>query len=93
MRLGRELSVASTRPRGKSDFSHRRLHAAISAALAGDPLLVAACGSSSTGPSTPPDMVGDISIVRGAEFLTTAAFEPNPKTVSLVDGGGAQAAT
>ena len=32
--------------------------------------LVAACGSSSTGPSTPPDMVGDISIVRGAEFLT-----------------------
>ena len=51
-------------------------------------VLVAACGASSTGPSTPPDMVGDISIVRGAEFLTTAAFEPNPKTVSLADGGG-----
>ncbi|HEY9443862.1 MAG TPA: hypothetical protein VIQ25_11565, partial [Gemmatimonadales bacterium] len=50
--------------------------------------LVAACGSGSTGPSTPPDMVGDISIVRGAEFLTTAAFDPNPKTVGLADGGG-----
>src|SRR4051812_13973653 len=50
--------------------------------------LVAACGSSSTGPSTPPDKVGDISIVNGAEFLTTAAFDPNPKTVSLADGGG-----
>ena len=50
--------------------------------------LVAACGSSSTGPSTPPDKVGDISIVNGAEFLTTAAFDPNPKTVTLTDGGG-----
>jgi plastocyanin len=50
--------------------------------------LVAACGSGSTGPSTPPDMVGDIGIVRGAEFLTTAAFDPNPKTVGLADGGG-----
>ena len=50
--------------------------------------LAAACGSGgSTGPNTPPDMVGDISIVQGAEFLTTAAFDPNPKTVSLADGG------
>jgi plastocyanin len=50
--------------------------------------LLAACGSGSdTGPSTPPDMVGDISIVQGAEFQTTGAFDPNPKTVSLADGG------
>jgi plastocyanin len=48
----------------------------------------AACGSSSTGPSNPPDMVGDINIVQGAEFLTTGAFDPNPKTVTLGDGGG-----
>jgi plastocyanin len=50
-------------------------------------LLAAACGSSNTGPSTPPDKVGDINIVQGAEFLTTGAFDPNPKTVSLGDGG------
>jgi plastocyanin len=50
--------------------------------------LAAACGSSSTGPSNPPDKVGDINIVQGAAFLTTGAFDPNPKTVSLADGGG-----
>jgi plastocyanin len=49
--------------------------------------LAAACGSNDTGPSTPPDMAGDISIVRGASLLTTGAFQPNPKTVSLADGG------
>jgi len=51
-------------------------------------LLAAACDSSTTGPNTPPDMVGDVSIVQGAAFLTTAAFDPNPKTVRLTDGGG-----
>ncbi|HKU60602.1 MAG TPA: plastocyanin/azurin family copper-binding protein [Gemmatimonadales bacterium] len=52
-------------------------------------LLAAGCGSnSSTGPSSPPDQVGDINIVQGAEFLTTQAFDPNPKTVSMTDGGG-----
>lgn len=50
-------------------------------------LAAAACGSSTTGPNTPPDMVGDIGIVQGAEFLTTAAFDPNPKTAKLADGG------
>jgi plastocyanin len=50
-------------------------------------LLAAACGANNTGPSTPPDMAGDVSIVQGAEFLTTAAFDPNPKAVSLADGG------
>jgi plastocyanin len=51
-------------------------------------IVAAACGSSDTGPSSPPDMVGDIGIVHGAEFLTTRAFDPNPQTVSLADGGG-----
>src|SRR5262245_26697912 len=50
-------------------------------------ILAAACGSNDTGPSTPPDMVGDVNIVRGAEFMTTGAFDPNPKTLSLADGG------
>ena len=41
--------------------------------------LVAACGSSSTGPSSPPDTVGEISIVSAAEFLTTAASSLIPR--------------
>jgi plastocyanin len=49
--------------------------------------VAAACGSSGTGPDTPPDVAGDISIVRGASLLTTTAFSPNPQTVSLADGG------
>jgi plastocyanin len=50
-------------------------------------MLAAACGSNDTGPSSPSDQPGDISIVRGASLLTTGAFDPNPKTVSLADGG------
>jgi len=43
--------------------------------------LAAACGSgSSTGPSPTP---GDIDIVKGASTLTTTAFNPNPKQLSL----------
>jgi plastocyanin len=49
--------------------------------------LAAGCSSNDTGPSTPPDGPGDISIVRGASLLTTTAFAPNPKTISLADGG------
>ncbi len=49
--------------------------------------LVAACGSSdSTGPQPAPAN-GDIDIVQGASLMTTTAFSPNPKTVSLADGG------
>jgi plastocyanin len=50
--------------------------------------LAAACGSNDTGPNNPPDMQpGDVTIVRGASVMTTGAFSPNPKTVSLADGG------
>jgi plastocyanin len=65
--------------------------------------LAAACGSSSTtGPSPTP---GDVDIVKGASLLTTAAFNPNPKQLSLggaanvtvrwvnTDGGGAYGGT
>lgn len=49
--------------------------------------LAAACGSNdSTGPQPAPEG-GDITIVPGASLLTTAAFSPNPKTISLADGG------
>ena len=49
--------------------------------------LVVACGSSdSTGPQPTPAN-GDIDIVQGASLMTTTAFSPNPKTVSLADGG------
>jgi plastocyanin len=49
--------------------------------------LLAACGSdSSTGPQPSPG-TGDITIVQGASLMTTTAFSPNPKTVSLADGG------
>jgi plastocyanin len=67
--------------------------------------LAAACGSSdSSGPSVSPTP-GDVDIVRGASLLTTTAFDPNPKTVSLGgaadvtvrwvnrDGGGAYGGT
>ena len=49
--------------------------------------LVVACGSSdNTGPQPAP-ATGDIDIVQGASLMTTTAFSPNPKTVSLADGG------
>ena len=49
--------------------------------------LTTACGSdSSTGPQPAPEG-GDITIVKGASLLTSAAFSPNPKTISLADGG------
>jgi plastocyanin len=48
--------------------------------------LAAACGSNSpTGPTPTP---GDVNIVKGASLLTTAAFNPNPKQLSL--GGSAE---
>jgi plastocyanin len=52
--------------------------------------LATACGSgSTTGPSASPmPTPGDIDIVNGASLLTTAAFDPNPKQVSL--GGAAE---
>jgi plastocyanin len=48
--------------------------------------LAAGCGSDSSSPQPTPG-TGDISIVRGASLLTTTAFSPNPKTISLADGG------
>ena len=51
--------------------------------------LATACGSSSTDPTPAPEP-GDIAIVKGASLVTTAAFSPNPKQVSL---GGAAAAS
>lgn len=56
--------------------------------------LLAACGST-TSPSnqtasSPTPMANDISIVAGASTLTTTAFSPDPKTVSL---GGAASVT
>ena len=49
--------------------------------------LIAGCGSdSNTGPQPSPG-AGDIDIVKGASLMTTTAFSPNPKTVSLADGG------
>lgn len=53
--------------------------------------LAGACGSSSpTGPGSPSSPTpADVTIVRGASQLTTTAFDPNPKPLSL--GGTAQA--
>ena len=48
--------------------------------------LAAGCGSDSTSPQPTPDP-GDITIVKGASLMTTTAFSPNPKTISLADGG------
>ena len=50
-------------------------------------LLAVACGADETGPSAPPAMAADVSIVRGASLLTSGAFDPNPKVVRLADGG------
>jgi plastocyanin len=59
------------------------------------PLGLAACGdySAPTGSQNPPPptmTVNDINIVVGASQLTTAAFNPNPKVVSL---GGSSSVT
>lgn len=48
--------------------------------------IVAGCGSDSTSPQPTPQS-GDITIVKGASLMTTTAFSPNPKTISLADGG------
>ncbi|HEU4955565.1 MAG TPA: plastocyanin/azurin family copper-binding protein [Gemmatimonadales bacterium] len=48
--------------------------------------LAAGCGSDSTSPQPTPES-GDITIVKGASLMTTTAFSPNPKTISLADGG------
>ena len=48
--------------------------------------VVAGCGSDSTSPQPTPES-GDITIVKGASLMTTTAFSPNPKTISLADGG------
>lgn len=52
----------------------------------------AACGSNSTtGPGPGPTPTpGDVNIVAGASLLTTTAFNPNPKQLSL--GGAAEVA-
>ena len=49
--------------------------------------LASACGSDSTTNPNPTPTPGDVDIVKGAELLTTTAFNPNPKQLSL--GGGA----
>ena len=49
--------------------------------------LLAACGSDSTTGPQPAPGTGDITIVQGASLMTTTAFSPNPKTVSLANGG------
>ena len=54
--------------------------------------LLAACGSY-TAPAAPtadpPDPTpDDVAIVRGASLLTTAAFDPNPRTLTLAGGSG-----
>lgn len=50
--------------------------------------LGSACGSDSTTNPNPTPTSGDVDIVKGAEFLTTTAFDPNPKQLSL--GGGTE---
>ena len=56
------------------------------------PLGLAGCGGDSpTGTQNPPPPAmtqNDINIVVGASQLTTAAFNPNPKVVSLGSGSG-----
>ena len=51
--------------------------------------LATACGSSSTTDPGPTPTAGDVAIIKGASLLTTGAFSPNPKQVSL--GGAAEA--
>ena len=52
-------------------------------------VLAAACGGYSSGTGSgnnvapPAPTAGDINIVEGASTLTTTAFSPNPKTLSL----------
>jgi plastocyanin len=50
--------------------------------------LASACGSDSTTNPNPTPTPGDVDIVKGAEVLTTTAFDPNPKQLSL--GGGTE---
>jgi plastocyanin len=50
--------------------------------------LASACGSDSTTNPNPTPTPGDVDIVKGAQFLTTTAFNPNPKQLSL--GGGTE---
>jgi plastocyanin len=55
--------------------------------------LAGACGgytapSGPSAPSSPPPTPADVSIVQGASQLTTTAFDPNPKALSL--GAAAQ---
>ena len=55
--------------------------------------LAGACGgytapSGPSAPSSPPPTSADVSIVQGASLLTTTAFDPNPKALSLA--GAAQ---
>jgi plastocyanin len=64
----------------------RRLPIAILALSLG---LATACGSNSTTDPGPTPTPGDVTIVKGASLLTTAAFDPNPKQVGL--GGAAEA--
>ena len=50
--------------------------------------ILAGCGSSTTSPSSqnapsPTPTANDISIVMGASTMTTSAFSPDPKAVSL----------
>lgn len=51
-------------------------------------LAATACGSDSTTSPEPTPTPGDVSIVKGASLLTTTAFNPNPKQLSL--GGAAE---
>src|SRR3954467_8758363 len=65
-----------------------RIHVALLALALG---LSSACSSyssptNSQNPPPPTSMANDVSIVVGASALTTTAYSPNPKTVSL--GGG-----
>jgi len=60
-----------------------RLVIAISALSLG---LAAACGGSDSTSPNPTPTPSDVDIVQGAMLLTTTAFNPNPKQVSL--GGG-----
>ena len=50
--------------------------------------LASACGSDSTTSPNPSPSPGDVDIVKGAEVLTTTAFNPNPKQLSLGGGTG-----
>lgn len=50
------------------------------------PLLATACGDSgpaSVNPPAPPPTAADVNIAPGAQTKGSAAFSPNPKTVSL----------